>query len=81
MQRHTFGILFTWLISLHRAVCVRMSAQGKMTGTAASPTLTFAAIVHFLILAILEIDLHRDVLRALGLTADEEGIVSSLVGP
>jgi hypothetical protein len=58
-----------------------MSAQGKFAGTSASPTLIFVAITLFLILAILEIDLHRDELRALGLIAGEEGIVPSLAGP
>jgi len=32
-------------------------------------------------LAMLEIDLHRDELRALGLFGGEEGIGSSFVGP
>jgi hypothetical protein len=52
-----------------------------MTETAASPTLIFAANALFLIVAILEIDLHRDELRALGPVFGEEGIVSSLAGP
>jgi len=52
-----------------------------MTGTSASPVLIFAAVTLLLILAILEIDLHRDELRALGLIFGEEGIVSSFVGP
>jgi hypothetical protein len=52
-----------------------------MTGTSATPTLVFAATALFLILAILEIDLHKDELRALGLVGDEEGVIPSFVGP
>ena len=76
-----FGRLHAWLLSFHRAACDRISAQGKVTGTFASPTLLFAATALFLILAILEIDLHRDELRALGLVGGEEGLVPSFVGP
>ena len=73
--------LHAWLISLHRAAYDRISAQGKMTGTSASPTLVFTATALSLMLAMLEIDLHRDELRALGLFGGEEGIGSSFVGP
>jgi hypothetical protein len=52
-----------------------------MTGTSASPSLIFAAVALFLILAILEIDLHRDELRALGLVPSEEGINPIFAGP
>jgi hypothetical protein len=52
-----------------------------MTGTSASPTLVFTATVLFLILAILEIDQHRDELRALGLIGGDEGIMPSFAGP
>jgi hypothetical protein len=52
-----------------------------MTGTSASPILTFSAVALFLILAILEIDLHRDELKALGLVSSEERIQSIVAGP
>jgi hypothetical protein len=38
----------------------------------------YAAITLFLILAILEIDLHRDELEALGLIQSEDGVGSAL---
>lgn len=81
MQRQGFWRLYAWLISLHQAARNRRSAQERMTGTSASPILTFVAATLFSMLAILEIDLHRDELRALGLIFGEEGIVSSFVGP
>ena len=52
-----------------------------MAEISASPILIFAANALFLILAILEIDLHRDELRALGLIFGEEGIVPFFAGP
>ncbi len=80
MQRQSFWRLYAWLISLQRVARIRISAQ-EMTGTSASPMLIFTAVVLFLILAILEIDQHRDELRALGLIGGEGDIVSSFVGP
>jgi hypothetical protein len=52
-----------------------------MIETSASPILIFAAIALFLVLAILEIDLHRDELWELGLIVGGENVASSLVGP
>jgi len=49
-----------------------------MTEIPGSPILVFSAITLFLILAILEIDLHRDELRALGFLAGEDGFTPSL---
>ena len=53
-----------------------------MTETSASPVLLFAATTLFLLLAILEVDLFREELRALGLVADKEkeNDMSCLVG-
>jgi hypothetical protein len=45
-----------------------------MTEASASPILTFMAITLFLILTILEVDLHRDELRVLGLVGQEGGV-------
>jgi hypothetical protein len=81
MQRQSFWRLYAWLISLHRASCSRRSAQGTMIETSASPILTFTATALLLVLAILEIDLHRDELRALGLIVGEESLALSLAGP
>ena len=80
MHRQSFWKLYAWFVSFHRAARIRISAQG-MTGTSASPTLIFTAVALFLILAILEIDQHRDELRALGLIGGEGDIGSSLAGP
>jgi hypothetical protein len=52
-----------------------------VTATSASPILIFAAVTLFLILAILEIDLHRDELRALGLLSRDEGSGPVFAGP
>jgi hypothetical protein len=81
MQRQSFWRLYARLVSFHRAVHNRGSAHGDTTGTSASPILTFAAAALFLILAILEIDLHRDALRALGLVFGEEATEPIFAGP
>lgn len=80
MQRWVSGRLYARIVSLHRAARIRF-APGKTTETSASPTLMYAAITLFLILAILEIDLHREELEALGLIPSEEGAGSALAGP
>lgn len=56
MHKRGFWIMYAWLISLHQAARNRRSAQESMTGTSASPILTFVAATLFSILAILEID-------------------------
>jgi hypothetical protein len=81
MQRWISGRLYARLVSLHRAACILIFAQGKTAGTSASPILIYAVIVLLLILAVLEIDLHREELKALGLAGSEEGGWSPLVGP
>jgi hypothetical protein len=81
MHRQSFWKLYARLILFHRTARYRRSTHGEMTGTSASPILIFAAVALFLILAILEIDLHRDELRALGLVPSEEGINSIFAGP
>jgi hypothetical protein len=48
--------------------------HGEITGASASPVLVYAAAALFLILAIVEVDLHRDELRALGLVNSAERI-------
>jgi hypothetical protein len=81
MQRRSFWKLYDRCASLHRAACNRIFTQAEMTETSASPVLLFAATALFLLLAILEIDLFRDELRALGLVAGKENDMPSLVGP
>jgi hypothetical protein len=80
MQRQGFWRLYDWFISFQRTAGKRKSAP-SMAETSASPILVLAANVLFVVLVILEIDLHRDELRALGLIFGEEGIVPSLAGP
>jgi hypothetical protein len=81
MQRQGFWGLYARLVSFGRSTRSRISAHEEMTGTSASLFLTFTAIALFLILAIVEIDLHRDELRALGLVSGEEHIQSMVAGP
>ncbi len=64
--------------------CVKspaVSARDASTGTPTSPVLTFTAVMPFLILAILEADLHRDDLKALGLFGDAESVWPMFAGP
>jgi hypothetical protein len=74
MQRPDFWRLYARLVSFHRATASRISAHGEASGTSASPVLVYAAAALFLILAILEVDLHRDELRALGLVSSDQRI-------
>jgi len=55
-------------------------AQPGSADTSASPLLIFIAIFLFLMLSILEIDLHRDELRTLGLVGAPP-IDSALLAP
>jgi len=81
MQRQSFWRLYARLVSFHRAVLELSSAQGDTARTSASPVLAFTAAALVLILAILEVDLHRDELRALGLVFGSDGIEPMLAGP
>jgi hypothetical protein len=74
MQRRDFWRHNARLVPFQRAARGRTSAYQEITGTQASPILTFTAAALFLILAILEIDLHREELRASGLIFGDEGI-------
>jgi hypothetical protein len=81
MQRQSFWGLYARLVSFRRSTRNRISVRGETTGTSASPILTFTAAALFLILAIVEVDLHRDELRALGLVSSEECIQPIVAGP
>ncbi len=81
MQRQSFWRLYARLVSFRRSTRNRISAQGEVTEPSASPTLTYTAAALFLILAIVEVDLHRDELRTLGLVSTEERIESIFAGP
>jgi hypothetical protein len=74
MQIPSVWRLYARLVSFQRAARNRRSAHGDVTGTPVSPILIFTAVALLLILAILEIDLHREELRALGLVFRDEGL-------
>lgn len=79
MQR--LSKLYARLISLCHVARVRKSWQDSKTETSASPILVFVAVALLLILAILEIDLHSNELRAIGLISSEKGADPVFVGP
>jgi hypothetical protein len=81
MQRRNFWGLYARVASFGRSTRSRLSAHGETTGTSASPILTYTVAALFLILAILEVDLHRDELRALGLVSSEQRIQPIVAGP
>ena len=81
MQRRSFWGLYARVISFGRSTRSRISAHGETTGTSASPVLTYTAAALFLMLAILEVDLHRDELRVLGLVSSEARIQPIVAGP
>jgi hypothetical protein len=70
MQRQSFWRRYARLASFQRAARNRSVMRGGTTG-AFSPTLVYTAVALFLILAIIEIDLHREELKALGFIASE----------
>jgi hypothetical protein len=72
MQIQSFWRLYARLVSFQRTARDRRSLR-DVTGTPVSPILLFTSAALFLILAILEIDLHREELRALGLVFRDEG--------
>jgi hypothetical protein len=78
MKRHDLSKLYAWLIAFRWDSPIRRPAQDSTTQT--SPILLFVAITLFLILAILEIDLHRTELRLLGILG-EDGTDPALTGP
>lgn len=79
MKRQDLSKLSTWLIAFRQDSRVPSSAQDSTTET--SPVLVFAAVSLFLILAILEIDLHREELRLFGINFGEDGIDPVFKGP
>jgi hypothetical protein len=70
MQRQNFWRRYARLALFQRAARNRSAMHGDTTG-AFSPLLVYTAVALFLIFAIMEIDLHREELRALGLVASE----------
>lgn len=72
MQRQSFWMLWARLISFVRATQNRRSATENMTEISASPILIFIAITLFVVFAILEIELNREQLRALGIIFNNE---------
>jgi hypothetical protein len=70
MQRQSFSRLYARLVSFQRAARKQSALRGDTTG-AISPTLLYTSVALFLIFAIIEIDLHREELRALRLIASD----------
>ena len=84
MQRKKPPILYALLarfVPFREASRDQKAPQRGAVDTSASPLLTFIATALFLILSIIEIDLHRDELRTFGLVGSEELINPALVGP
>ena len=59
----------------------RTAARRDATKSSASPFLIYVAVVLFLLLSILAVDLHRDELRALGLVGGAERINPVFMSP
>lgn len=78
MKRQNLLKLYAWLISFRSDSRIRRPTQDSTTET--SPILLFVAVSLFLILAILEIDLHGAELRLLGFRG-EGRIDPALKGP
>ena len=75
------SILHALLAPFRRDSGDRSAPLRSTIDTSASAFLIFTVIALLLILAILETDLHRDELRALGLIGGEARIDSALTGP
>lgn len=82
MRRQVYERLRARLISFQRAIeSGRRSAHGGSAAAPASPLLVFVAITLLLVLVILEIELHREQLKALGLLSGNEGASPVMAGP
>ena len=79
MQRQDLSKLYAWLAAYRRDIRVRTRVQDDTAK--ASPILVLVAVSLFLILAILEIDLHHDEWRLLGFILGEDGIDPVFMGP
>jgi len=79
MKRQDLSKLSAWFVAFRRDSHVPGPAQDTATET--SPILVFVAVSLFLVLTILEIDLHRDELRLLGFILGEDGIDPVFMGP
>ena len=79
MQRKKVSVFYA-LFARFRDPRAWRAAQGG-ADSSASPLLIFIATVLFLILSIIEIDLHRDELRTFGLIRGEEPADTALMGP
>ena len=64
-----------------RAISALMSAKSKRSSREVSPLLTFVALVLALLLAMLEVDLHRDHLQSLGLINGAYLVDPTFAGP
>ena len=69
------------LISLWRLLRNATSPHREDMRAKASPSLIYTAIVLALLLAIVEMDAHRDQLQSLGLLASDQFSPAALLGP
>ncbi|MEH2484056.1 hypothetical protein V1282_007413 [Nitrobacteraceae bacterium AZCC 2146] len=74
MQTASFWRLYARLTAFFRPARSGKFKPRDMAGISVSPLLIFVAITLFLILAIIEIDQHRDELRAIGVIVGD-GVV------
>ena len=81
MQKSSIWEIFVRLILFHRAVLRRVSEYLRTSDASASPFLVFVASTLSVILAILEIDPHREELKALGIVFGDDAMPPQLLGP
>jgi hypothetical protein len=81
MQIERFRSLYARSISFCRAACGWSSSRQEAAEASASPIAVFTAVTLFTILCILQIDLFRDELKALGLAFSEDGTEPRFLSP
>ena len=69
------------LISLWRSFRGSIAPHDRDGPAQTSPALIYAAVALALLLAILEVDLHRDGLESLGLLTNNHPIETAFMGP
>lgn len=72
---------YSQLVLLWHALRDWMAPAGGEASQAASPLLVYIVTVLAFLLAILEIDAHRDALQALGFVTDSSPVPPLFVGP
>jgi hypothetical protein len=80
-RRHANTIQYPQLISLWRSFRGSIAPHDRDGPAQTSPALIYAAVALALLLAILEVDLHRDGLESLGLLTNNHPIETAFMGP